>query len=256
MEFKKIVREAGDIFRKGFYDNKEISFKGKKDLVTQYDVAVEDFLKQNLKDVFPNYNIIAEESENTSKQLNNTIIIDPIDGTTNFVNGVPHCAISIGVFSDGEYDMGVVYNPILEEFFYAKKGEGAFCNDKKISVSQENTFLKSLIATGFPYTCGSSKDDLNYIMDAMKIILPKCQDIRRLGSASIDLVMVAKGVFEGYYEIGLKSWDLAGGMIILKEAGGKVSDLDNKTLDIFNHKCLIATNGNIHDDLIRLLNQI
>lgn len=252
-DIKKIILEAGEIFKKGFYDLKDVSFKGKKDLVTQYDVAVEDFLKSAFKDKMPEFTIIAEESSNDIVEINNTIIIDPIDGTTNFVNGLPHCAISVAIYKNGEEYIGAVYLPILNEFFYAKKGQGAFLNDEKISVSDEDDFQKSLIATGFPYTCGESKDDLEFIVDRIKKVLPNCQDIRRLGSASVDLCMVAKGVFEAYYEIGLASWDLAGGMIILKEAGGLVSDIDGGELNIFEHNCLVSSNGKVHQKLIDII---
>ena len=252
-DIKEIILEAGEIFKKGFYNLKNVSFKGKKDLVTEYDVAVENFLKDAFKKALPNFTIIAEESSNDIQEINNTIIIDPIDGTTNFVNGLPHCAISVAIYKDGEEYIGAVYLPILNEFFYAQKGKGAFLNDEKISVSKENDFQKSLIATGFPYTCGESKEDLDFIMDRMKKVLPNCQDIRRLGSASVDLCMVAKGVFEAYYEIGLASWDLAGGMIILKEANGMISDIDGNELNIFEHKCLVATNGQIHNKLLDII---
>jgi myo-inositol-1(or 4)-monophosphatase len=252
-DIKEIILEAGDIFKKGFYNLKNVSFKGKKDLVTEYDVAVEDFLKASFKKILPDFTIIAEESSNNIQTINNTIIIDPIDGTTNFVNGLPHCAISVAIYKDGEEYIGAVYLPILNEFFYAKKGEGAFLNDEKISVSKEADFEKSLIATGFPYTCGESEKDLEFIIDRLKKVLPNCQDIRRLGSASVDLCMVAKGVFEAYYEIGLASWDLAGGMIILKEAGGLVTDIDGKELNLFDHKCLVSSNGKIHQKLINII---
>ena len=248
-DVKKVILKAGEIFKKGFYSLKDVSFKGKKDLVTQYDVAVEDFLKASFKKILPDFTIIAEESSNDIQEINNTIIIDPIDGTTNFVNGLPHCAISVAIYKDGKEHIGAVYLPILNEFFYAEKGKGAFLNDKKISVSNESDFQKALIATGFPYTCGESKEDLEFLVDRIKKVLPNCQDIRRLGSASVDLCMVAKGVFEAYYEIGLASWDLAGGMIILKEAGGLVSDIDGNELNIFKHKCLVSSNGKVHQKL-------
>ncbi|OCL93641.1 inositol monophosphatase family protein [Arcobacter porcinus] len=246
----KIVKKAGKILKKGYYSDKSVRFKAKKDLVTIYDLAVEKYLKKEFSKYFKEFNIIAEESNNNSVEFGNSIIIDPIDGTTNFVNQVPHCAISIGVYKDKKPYIGVVYNPILEELYFAKKGFGAFLNGKKISVSSEKDLQKSLLATGFPYSSAENKDDLNDVINKIKNILPNCQDIRRLGSASIDLCMVAKGVFEAYYEMNLKAWDVSAGVLILSEAGGKVTNLDGKEHDIFEDKYIVASNGLIHNALL------
>jgi len=258
-ELEKIIKQAGEIFKKGFYSSKDVSFKGKKDLITQYDVEVERFLKDKLSRLFANHSIIAEESDGNVYEINNTIIIDPIDGTTNFVNSLPHCAISVGIYTNAKEDVGVVYNPILDEFVYGvATGDdslqvGAFLNHEPIQVSGESEFDKALLATGFPYSCSNSKQDLNFVLDSFKNVLPKCQDIRRLGSASVDLCMVARGIYEGYFEIGLKAWDISAGIIILKLAGGKVSEIDGSDINIFNHKCIIATNGAVHNKLVELL---
>jgi len=258
-ELEKIIKQAGEILKKGFYSSKNVSFKGKKDLITQYDVEVEVFLKDKLSALFSNHDIIAEESDGNVYAINNTIIIDPIDGTTNFVNSVPHCAISVGIYTNCKEDVGVVYNPILDEFVYGIAiGDnglqtGAFLNDKPIQVSSESEFDKALLATGFPYSCSNLQQDLDFVLDSFRSVLPKCQDIRRLGSASVDLCMVARGIYEGYFEIGLKAWDISAGIIILKQAGGKVSEIDGSEIDIFNHRCIIATNTAIHNKLVELL---
>ena len=136
-KLKEIIIEAGKILKEGYYSTKEVNFKGKKDLVTKYDVAVETFLKEKFSLEFKEFNIIAEESDNTNIEFNNSIIIDPIDGTTNFVNGVPHTAISVGVYKNKKPYIGVVYNPILDELYEAKVGEGSFLNGKKLKVSSE-----------------------------------------------------------------------------------------------------------------------
>ena len=196
-----IIKEAGEILKDGYYSNKEVDFKAKKDLVTKYDVAVENFLKKRFEEEFKDFNLIAEESDNTDIEFNNSIIIDPIDGTTNFVNKVPHTAISVGVYKDKKPFLAVVYNPILEELYRAKKDEGAYLNNERLNVSNENNFQKSLLATGFPYSSGSNQDDLEDVIKKIHHILPRCQDIRRLGSAAIDLCYVAKGTYEGYYEM-------------------------------------------------------
>lgn len=252
-ELIAIIKEAGELLKEGYFLEKDVSFKGKKDLVTKYDVGIENFLKDKFSKVFSDYTIIAEESDNKDNEFLNSIIIDPIDGTTNFVNQVPHTAISVGVYKNKKPYIGVVYNPILDELYEATVGNGAFLNGKRIEVSNENDLQKSLIATGFPYTSGSNEDDLNDVMSKLKNILPFCQDIRRLGSASLDLCYVARGVFEGYYEMNLKAWDVSAGLLIVQEAGGKISGINGSEYKIFEDKYIVASNGIIHDKLIKNL---
>lgn len=250
----KIIKKAGKILKEGFYTDKDITFKAKKDLVTQFDVAVEKYLKKKFTKRFKNFNIIAEESDNANIEFNNSIIIDPIDGTTNFVNGVPHTAISVGVYKNKKPYLAVVYNPILDELYTAKIGRGAYLNGKELKVSLEDNFQKSLIATGFPYTSGTDENDLNDVVKKIKDVLPLCQDLRRLGSASLDLCYVARGTYEGYYEMNLKAWDVSAGVLILTEAGGKVSNISGDEYNLFEDKYLVASNGKIHDEFIKNLN--
>ncbi len=250
----EIIKEAGKILKDGYFSNKEVNFKAKKDLVTKYDVAIENFLKEKFSKEFTNFNIIAEESNNTNIEFKDSIIIDPIDGTTNFVNQVPHTAISVGVYKNKKPYIGIVYNPILDELYEAKIGEGAFLNGKKIEVSQETSFQKSLIATGFPYSNSTNQDDLNDVIKKIRIVLPLCQDIRRLGSAAIDLCFIARGTYEAYYEMNLKAWDVSAGIIILEEAGGKFTSLDGSEYTLFEDKYIVASNGHVHSELIKLLN--
>ncbi|MBP9490048.1 MAG: inositol monophosphatase [Aliarcobacter sp.] len=250
----KIIKEAGKILKKGFYSKKEVNFKAKKDLVTAYDVAVENFLKKKFAKKFKEFNIIAEESDNANIEFNNSIIIDPIDGTTNFVNGVPHTAISVGVYKNKKPYLAVVYNPILDELYTAKIGKGAFLNGKKLKVSLEDNFQKALLATGFPYTSGTDENDLNDVVKKIKDVLPLCQDLRRLGSASLDLCYVAKGTYEGYYEMNLKPWDVSAGILILTEAGGVVTNINGGEYKLFEDKYLVASNCKIHNEFIKNLN--
>lgn len=249
----EIIKEAGVIFKNGFYSKKELTFKAKKDLVTQYDVEVEEFLKKRFKEEFSDFNIIAEESDNSQVEFSNSIIIDPIDGTTNFVNCLPHTAISVGVYKDKKPYIGIVYNPILEQLYTAQVNKGAFLNGKRIEVSSEKDFDKSLISTGFPYTSNTCKDDLDDIINKLKTVLPQCQDVRRLGAASLDLCYVASGIYEGYYEMNLKAWDVSAGMIILSESGGEVSCLDGNAYDLFKSKYIVATNKFIHKELLNII---
>lgn len=249
----KIIKEAGKLFKDGFYSSKELTFKAKKDLVTQYDVAVENFLKQKFTEKFKDFNIIAEESDNSSIVFGNSIIIDPIDGTTNFVNSLPHTAISVGVYINKKAYIGIVYNPILDQLYCAQVNKGAFLNGKKIFVSDEKDFSRSLISTGFPYTCNTCTEDLDDIINKLKTVLPLCQDIRRLGAASLDLCYVASGIYEAYYEMNLKAWDVSAGLIILSEAGGEFSSLQGQEYDLFTSKYIVASNKKIHKELLNKL---
>ena len=253
-KFEEIILEAGDLLKEGFFQSeKKIDLKGKKDLVTQFDVKVEAFLKEAFSSF--GFDFIAEESESGFKTPYNTIIIDPIDGTTNFAHKIPHCAISVAIYKKGILTYGFVYNPILNEFFYAIKDEGAFLNAKKIEVSKNSYFQRALIATGFPYSSADNIKDLEWVMEKLKNILPKCQDIRRLGSAALDLCYVACGRYEGFYEINLKPWDVAAGSFILQEAGGRVSNDRGDEFDMFKDKCIVASNKVIHEEFIKTLNK-
>jgi myo-inositol-1(or 4)-monophosphatase len=249
-EFKEIILKAGEIFKEGFYSSKTVTLKGKKDLVTEYDVKIEEYLKTSFSKF--DYSIIAEES--VKDEFNNSIIIDPIDGTTNFAHQVPHCCISVGIYEEKQPKFAFVYNPILNEFFYAKRGEGAFKNEMPIIVSKNDYFQRALIGTGFPYSSAENQDDLNLVINRLHNILPKCQDIRRFGSAALDLCYVAEGLLDGFYEINLKPWDVSAGMLIVKEAGGVVSNDMGEEFDMFNDKCIVVSNGHIHNELLSKLN--
>lgn len=245
----EIAYEAGKIIIEGANKDKNINYKGDIDLVTEYDVKTEKFLKEKLSNIFKNHEIIAEEStDNPFKDFNNAIFIDPIDGTTNFVHGFPFLSISIGIYTEKKGQYGVVYNPILNEMFCAEKGKGAFLNGNKISVSNKESLSKSLCATGFPYM----KEELPYLMKILEKTLSISRGIRRAGSAAIDLCYVAKGVFDLYYERNLKPWDISAGMIILKEAGGLVTDFDGNEQNLKTGS-LIASNGLVHNEFLELI---
>lgn len=247
-----IAKEAGEIVKKGFVSDKNIRYKGTFDLVTEYDVKTEDFLKDKLSNLFPGYKIIAEESahdEETAK--GNVIYVDPIDGTTNFVHGFPFVSISIGVYHGAEGQFGVVYNPILDELFTASKGEGAFLNGKRLKVSKTAAMEQALVATGFPYT----KDNLPRLMRVLEHTLRKTRGIRRAGSAALDLCYVAKGVFDLYYETKLKPWDFAAGIMVIREAGGLATNLDGLYHEL-NHHTVIASNGLVHKEFMNMLTEV
>jgi Archaeal fructose-1,6-bisphosphatase and related enzymes of inositol monophosphatase family len=221
--FLACVRQAGGVVRAQWNDSKEITFKGRIDLVTQTDLAVERLLVGGLPGLLPGSTVLAEESHASLDPGDLTWIVDPVDGTTNYAHGLPMVAVSVALWKAGRVEMGAVYLPMLEEFFWAVRGQGAFLNGTPISVSRERTMQSALIATGFPYSFYSEVD---LICERLRRVLLASQGIRRMGSAAIDLAYTACGRFEGYYETGLKPWDTAAGWLLVEEAGGRVSALD------------------------------
>jgi len=253
-ELKDTVLEAGEILKDGFSSDKRVSFKSSVDLVTEFDVKIELFLKERLTKLYPDFTIIGEET--SSKEFIDTpkkIYIDPIDGTTNFVHSLPFVAISIGFWIDGEAVEGVVYNPILNEFFYAKRGEGAYLNGERFFTSTRKPLQNGLISTGFPYSKVEMGKDYLWTLEVFKRVLPKSRDIRRYGSASIDLAYIGLGHFDGYYEMNLKPWDVSAGILIVEEAGGKISNERGEKYIIEKDRIIVATNGQIHSELIELI---
>lgn len=245
-----IVMECRELFLQGYRADKNVQYKGTVDLVTEYDVAIEKRLSKSLQEAFPDFEIIGEESTKEITYPKKAIYIDPIDGTTNFIHGLPFCAISVGVWEDGRAVAGVVYNPVLNECFSAERGRGAFLNEKQIFVSKQCDFQQSLIATGFPYTKVEKGEDYEWILRTIANILPVTRDIRRTGSASIDLCYVACGKFEAYYECNLKPWDVAAGVLIVEEAGGKVSNEKGEEYRIGEH-IILSSNAFVHDELLK-----
>lgn len=251
-QISDVVLEAGDIVSSGFHSAKNIKHKGEVDLVTEYDVRTENFLKEKLQKMFPSFTIVGEETYSERKYpAENVIFIDPIDGTTNFVHGVPFVAVSVGVITNTETKYGVVYNPVLNELYAAETGKGAFCNGSQIKVSETASLINSLVATGFPY----KKDNLPYLMKILEDVLKATRGIRRAGAASLDLCYTARGIYDLYYETRLQPWDMAGGLIIVREAGGIITKLDGRYHDM-DSDSVIASNGLLHIEFLNLLNEI
>jgi len=249
---KTIALSAAPLFMEGYNHAKSITYKSAVDLVTEYDVKVELFLKEKLSATFPDHTLVGEETNEGNMHPEKAIYIDPIDGTTNYVHGIPFCAISIGIWEGGKAVAGVVYNPVLDELFYAEKGRGAFCNGERLQVSEAQSLEKSLIATGFPYTKMEQGEDFRWVMKSMEAMLPCTRDMRRLGSAAMDLCYVARGTFEGFYEVNLKPWDVAAGILMVEEAGGEVSRRDGGAYT-FDERIVVASNGHIHDAIVEKL---
>jgi myo-inositol-1(or 4)-monophosphatase len=244
--------ETGAAVMKSYFNGKfEISNKeGINNLVTEADHASEKAIFEIIKNDFPDHYILSEEAGEIIQDSTYKWIIDPIDGTVNFANGIPICCVSIGVEQAGTMILGAVYNPFLNEFFFAQKGFGATLNSKKIQVSTKTEVVKSSMVTGFPYTY---LDTPNGPLQVFEKLIRKGVPVRRLGSAAIDLCWVAAGRFDGFYEHQLQAWDSAAGFLMVEEAGGKVTDFKGNYYSPYQPH-IIATNGLIHDELLSIVN--
>ena len=247
----QIVQQSGEIIKANWIKQHKVRHKGRIDLVTVTDLAVEDFLKNRLAALLPDAAFMAEESsvpgQNPSKLC---WIIDPVDGTTNFVHRIPQVGTSVALWQENRIILAIVNVPMMKECYWAVHGEGAFCNGQSIQVSRAGQLSETLVATGFPYDV---RDHIALIMKRFEAVLPGSQGMRRIGAASVDLAYLACGKIDAFYEDWLKPWDVAAGWLIVEEAGGKVSNFKNEPYTFY--KPLLATNGLVHDEMSRLLQQ-
>lgn len=246
---ERAAKKAGLMLIQNIRSNREISFKGEVDLVTNFDRRSQEIIRDSLLRAFPDHDIIAEEGLKKEKGSDFKWIVDPIDGTTNYVHGFPVFCISIAVEKGGKSLVGLVFDPMRGELFAAKRGEGASLNNKKIQVSCTEELDKSLLTTGFPYDIRES--EMNNL-DHFSNFAVRCQAIRRCGSAALDLCSVACGRADGFWELKLSPWDTAAGALIVKEAGGCVTDFHNKRFDS-GKKQVLASNGKIHKQMLEVL---
>lgn len=246
---KTMVLEAGKLIIKMYSEEYSISEKGIGDFVTEIDKAVESYLIEQINSILPNSNVISEESYGDIKSCEDPLwIIDPVDGTNNLIHKYPYASINVG-FSSKNLKFGIVYNPFSNELFIAKSGDGAYLNEKKIMVSKVADIRDSLIGFGFPYD--RKKADL--IFDIGKQIYSNCSDLKRRGSASLDILDVACGRMDGYFELDLKIWDYFAASVILKESGGIISDWNGiEKLELKKNNILVS-NSILHTKLISLL---
>ena len=244
--FEKAAKKAGRILARDFgeIENLQIQSKSVGDFVTSADLKVEKSLLETLKYYYPNVNYLTEESGRIEGE-GETIIIDPIDGTSNFIHGIPLVAIVIAKMVNNEITDGVVYNPILNEFYWASLGKGSWCNNKRLRVSKRHKLTNCLIGTGIPFG-GSVYKNFYLELDNMS---SKSAGVRRLGSAALDLAYVASGKMDGFWERNLNLWDICSGVLLVKEAGGKVTKPDGNEWSI-NSKDITASNAIIHSKLI------
>lgn len=247
----KATEAGANEIRRFFNGTFAISNKeGINNLVTEADHAAEQAIFAVIRETYPDHHILSEESGELATQSEYKWIIDPIDGTVNFANGIPLCCVSIGLEFRGEIIMGAVYNPMMNEFYFAEKGAGATLNDKAIHVSDKTDVGTACMATGFPYTY---LDQANGPLQVFEKFIRKGIAVRRLGSAAIDLCWVAAGKFDAYYEHKLESWDSAAGSLIVTEAGGKVTNFSNEPFSVYQ-KQLLATNGKVHAAVLQVIN--
>jgi myo-inositol-1(or 4)-monophosphatase len=241
---------ASEILR--FFNSQfKISNKeGVNNLVTEADHAAEKAVIDTIHRQFPNHCILSEETGEIKQDSDIKWIIDPIDGTVNFAHGIPLNCVCIAIEKKEEVIMAAVYNPHLNEFYFAEKGKGATLNDKPIRVSDQSNVINSCLVTGFPYTYINMS---NGPLEIFERFIRKGIPVRRLGSAAIDLCWVAAGRFDGFYEHKLEPWDSAAGYLIVEEAGGRVTDLAGNAFSIYQHKVL-ATNGHIHEEMLDVIN--
>jgi myo-inositol-1(or 4)-monophosphatase len=243
----ELAREAGAILREGFDRPKKISYKGEVDLVTESDRRSEQLVVARVRERFPDHGIVAEEGGGAAAGARYCWHVDPLDGTTNFAHGYPCFAVSIGLAEDGVPIVGAVFNPVSNELFAAARGEGAYRNGHRIRVSLVENLATSLVATGFPTHQRKKSSNINYYWQ----FTLRSHGVRRDGAAALDLCSVACGRFDAFWEFGLKSWDTAAGIVIVEEAGGKITDLTGQPYRL-GGPSILASNQRIHLEVLQV----
>ena len=245
------ARDAGRILAERFGRKIEISNKSEIDLVTESDLASERLIIDRIKTYYPRHSILAEESGASNPggdQSGWRWIIDPLDGTTNYAHGYPCFCVSIALENNGRLEIGVVYDPIRDEMFAAERGQGASLNGRRINVSRTMSLGSALLCTGFPYDVRERNEFARHFSS----FIMHAQGVRRDGAAALDLAYVAAGRFDGFWEEGLKPWDVAAGAVIIAEAGGRITKYRGEPLDIYSPP-VVASNGLIHDQMTQVL---
>jgi myo-inositol-1(or 4)-monophosphatase len=246
---ERLARQAGQILRAGYQQEHQVDYKGVIDLVTEIDRQSEDYLLGEIRRDFPEHHILAEESGGT-RGGENQWYIDPLDGTVNYAHNIPIFSVSIAYASNGTLSLAAVYDPMRDEMFTAERGKGAHLNGHPLRVSSVTELQKSLLVTGFPYDAWNSKfDNFDNFVKFGKL----SQGVRRLGSAALDLCYVAAGRFEGFWELALKPWDVAGGGLICEEAGARVTDVFGEDDYISSPQSVVATTPGIHARMLEEL---
>lgn len=247
-----IARKAGEIIREGFNNSILVEYKtNSSNLVTNIDKSSEKTIIDYVNKEFPGHSIIAEESGSAISGSDFTWVIDPLDGTTNFAHRLPIFSVSIGLLKGKETIYGLVYDVMRDTVYKAEKGSGSFENDKKISVSENEDLKKGVLVTGFPYDIHNNPDNA---IEKFNSFLLNSRAVRRLGSAALDFCYVASGVFDGFWEVNLSPWDIAGGKLIVEEAGGIVTNFAGHNIDAFS-KQILASNRKVHQRMMEILSK-
>ncbi len=249
-----IVKATGQFIRNEAqnFDRNHIEHKGLNDLVSYVDKQAEEQLVKGLQQLLPAAGYITEEGTVTERAAEYNWIIDPLDGTTNFIHGLPLYSISVALMQNSEIVLGIVYDVSHDQCFAATKGNGAFCNNIPIRVSGAEKLADALLVTGYPYT-DFGKTDI--YLQILKAFMQQSHGVRRLGSAALDLAYVAKGIFEGFFEFNLNSYDVAAGVILVREAGGHVTLFSDQGGDPVFDREIVATNGRVHAETLAVIGQ-
>ncbi|HRD96053.1 MAG TPA: inositol monophosphatase family protein [Rubrivivax sp.] len=249
----KAARSAGAIINRAALDLEvlKVGTKGPNDYVSEVDRAAEDIIIQTLLEAYPGHGILAEESGRAQGAKNSEYvwIIDPLDGTTNFLHGFPVYAVSIALAHRGQVQQAVVYDPTRNDLFFASKGRGAFCNDRRLRVSKRTRIGDALIGTGFPFRKG---DNFKRYMKMFEEVMQSCVGLRRPGAAALDLCYVAAGCYDGFFETGLNPWDVAAGSLIITEAGGLIGNFTGES-DYLYQREVVAGNPKVYGQLVQIL---
>ncbi len=249
----KAARAAGAIINRASLDldRLQVNTKAPNDYVTEVDHAAEAAIIETLLGAYPGHGILAEESGRAhgAKDSDYVWIIDPLDGTTNFIHGLPTYAVSIGLAFRGQVQQAVVYDPARNDLFFASKGRGAFLNDKRLRVSKRVRMADALIGTGFPFRKG---DDPNRYLRMFETVMKACAGLRRPGAAALDLCYVAAGWYDGFFESGLSPWDVAAGSLLVTEAGGLVGNFTGEA-DFLHRREVVAGSPKIYGQLVQML---
>jgi myo-inositol-1(or 4)-monophosphatase len=241
---RTLVRDFGEV------EQLQVSRKGPADFVSSADLAAEKTIRAELSKARPDFGWLMEEAgKGGAPNARSRWIVDPLDGTTNFLHGVPHWAISIAVETDGAIVAGIVHDPVKDELFWAERGQGAYVNSKRLRVSGRRSLDIAMVATGLPFK--GRKTGPNYLAE-LELVMEEVAGVRRFGSAALDLAYVAAGRYDGFWEHGLSPWDTAAGVILVTEAGGFVSEVDGGTNPVFG-KSILASNGDLGRPLRDLL---
>jgi myo-inositol-1(or 4)-monophosphatase len=253
-----IAREAGELLMDGFGRAIHIEHKSSAvDWVTQYDRASEELITGRLRAAFPDHALVGEEGTNTGREGGYRWYIDPLDGTTNYAHGFPVFCVSLGLYCDGRPALGVIYDPMLDECFTAIAGKGAYLTSprgrQRLRVSAETNLVAGLLATGFPYDVHTSpRNNLDYF----GAFVLRAQGIRRPGSAALDVAYVAAGRLDGYWEQKVHSWDLSAAILMVQEAGGRVTFLDGRPIELEPRFDVVASNGALHEPMLDVIRQV